>query len=192
MQQGSGPNEGDSFVDGSGNVVFARLTFASLTWTLSYYVNISGTETAYSFGSAVDVRYFYQEIYNPLTGGPVYSEYASIPSDNATQDVIDASATQRGLINVLSQTLAGAKTWNDLQTFVSGFLNSSRSRYAIVTDSSTTGSNAVLPYAASSAVRLTNASLVDIQEISGPLAGGYFLLFNDSATSQRDLLNSSK
>ncbi len=189
LQQGSGPNEGDAFVDGSGNVVFGRLDYSSPNWTLSYFVNLSGTETAYSFGSAVDVRYFYQEIYNPLTGGPVYSEYASIPSDNATQDVIDATATQRGLINVLSQTLGGAKTWNDLQTFVSGFINSSRSRFAIVTDSSTTGSNAVLPYAASSAVRLTNASLVDIQEISGPLAGGYFLLINETGADIKLLNN---
>lgn len=190
LQQGSGANEGDAFVDGLGNVVFGRLDFTALVWTLSYYVNLSGTETAYSFGSAVDVRYFYQEIYNPLTSGPVYSEYASIPSDNATQDVIDATATQRGLVSASTQVLGGAKTWNALQTFVSGFINQSRSRFELVTDAATTGANAILPYAAATAIRVTNASLVSIEEISSPLSGGYFMLINETGVDI-DLLNNS-
>lgn len=190
LQQGSGANEGDAFVDGSGNVVYGRLSFSTPTWTLSYFVNLSGTETAYSFGSAVDVRYFYQEIYNPLTSGPVYSEYASIPSDNATQDVVDATATQRGLISASTQTLGGAKTWNAVQTFVSGFINQARSRFELITDSATTGTNAVLPYAASTAIRVTNASLVSIEEISSPLSGGYFMLINETG-GDIDLKNNS-
>ena len=101
IRQASGASQDDVFKDALGNVVYARLTFAASVWTLSYYVNLSGTETAYSFAIASDVRFYYQEIYNPLGGlAPVYSEFAIIPSDNATADVITASTTAQGKVQL--------------------------------------------------------------------------------------------
>lgn len=99
LRQASGANEDDSFVDGSGNVVYGRLTFSTPVWTLSYYVDLSGTETAYSFSSS-DVRWYYQELYNPMVNPPVYSEFASIPSDNATADVLPATTTTQGKVSL--------------------------------------------------------------------------------------------
>jgi hypothetical protein len=114
LRQGSGPNTGDEFVDGSGNVVYGRITFALLTWTLTYYVDISGTETPYSFGSSVDVDWYYQELFNIMVATPVYSPIAITPSDNTTADVIDATETLAGkviLANVAPPAIAstGAK-----------------------------------------------------------------------------------
>lgn len=120
IRQASGASEDDTYLDGSGNIVYGRLTESSGVWTLSYFTDISGTETAYSFGSASDVRYYYQELFNPLSTTnppPVYSEFASIPSDSATQDVLDASPTQRGLITTGTQSFAGNKTHGGTQTF---------------------------------------------------------------------------
>lgn len=89
---------GDKIVDGSGNEVYARLTESTGTWTLTYFVNLSGTETAYSFGSATNLSWYYQQLFNPIYDAPVYSEYAVTPSENTTSDVVDASETQAGKV----------------------------------------------------------------------------------------------
>lgn len=112
LRQASGANEDDSFIDGSGNVVYGRLTFSTPTWTLSYYVDISGTETAYSFSSS-DVRWYYQELYNPMVNPPVYSEFAAIPSDNATADVLTATTSIQGktqLASAVAQSVGASNT----------------------------------------------------------------------------------
>lgn len=103
LRQGSGPNTGDEFVDGLGNVVYGRVTESVGVWTLTYYVDIAGTETPYSFGASVDVAWYYQELFDPLIASPVYSQLAFTPSDNATADVIDATSTLAGKV-ILSNT----------------------------------------------------------------------------------------
>ena len=105
---------GDYLLDTLGNTVYGRVTNSggpSGTWTLTYFVDLTGVETAYSFPSPAGVRWFYQELQNPITGGNIYSEQASMPSDNATQDVLDASPTQRGVVSTGAQSLAGTKTF---------------------------------------------------------------------------------
>lgn len=99
IRQAAGSEEGDVFEDADGDIVFGRLTESVGVWTLSYFVNKAGVETAYSFAVASDVRYYYQEIFNPLGGSaPVFSEFANIPSDNATADVITATQTLQGKV----------------------------------------------------------------------------------------------
>lgn len=95
---------GDKITNGSGDEVYARLTQSSGVWTLSYYVNLSGTETAYSFGSAQTVSFYFQQLYNPISDAPVYSEYAVTPSENTTSDVVDASETQAGKVLLSSSS----------------------------------------------------------------------------------------
>lgn len=99
VRQSSGPEADDVFEDADGDIVYARLTESTGVWTLSYYVNKSGVETPYSFATASGVRYYYQEIFNPLGGSaPVFSEFANIPSDNATADVITATQALQGKV----------------------------------------------------------------------------------------------
>jgi len=186
IRQGSGANTGDSFVDGSGNIVYGRLTFSSGVWTLSYFVDISGTETAYSFGSSVTVQLYYQELFNPVTDAPIYSEYATVPSDNSTADVIDATSTQRGLMSAGTQSLGGNKTWVGTQlfqavaTFAANVILQAKLYFVTTTNSTLTGSLQTLPQPATTAVRLTNASLVSIQEISGGSDGAFFMAMNQT------------
>lgn len=113
LREASGAGSGTAFVDGSGNEVYGRITESAGVWTLTFYVDLSGTETAYSFGSAVDARWYYQELYNPLVNTPVYDPGAYVPSDAATADVVDATATQRGLVSASAQTFGGDKTFQD-------------------------------------------------------------------------------
>lgn len=239
VRQATGANAGDAYVDGSGNVVYARLTNSGGvggTWTLSYYVMIGTTETAYSFSSPSDVQYYYQQLYNPIVDAPIYSEYASVPSDNATADVVDASATQRGLVSTGTQTFAGNKTFTGtigaanlsgintgdvslgavgsspnangaslsgqvlmlqpadgtnpgllsilaqsiagIKTFINNMVLQAKMIFTWSVDSTTTGSNATLAAPGTVLLKLTNGSLVSIQEISGGAAGVFFAATN--------------
>lgn len=103
LRQATGANQGDSFVDSLGNVVYGRVTYAATIWTLTFYVLTSGTETSYTFGSAVNIAWYYQEIFNPMISAPTYSEFAVIPSDNVTADVITATQSLQGKV-LLSST----------------------------------------------------------------------------------------
>lgn len=97
LRQATGSSQNDVFTDSLGNVVYGRLTESSGVWTLFFYVDIAGTETAYSFTSK-SIRWYYQKLFNPLLNPPVYSEFANIPSDNITQDIIDATTSNKGKV----------------------------------------------------------------------------------------------
>lgn len=98
IRQASGTNVDDQYLDAFGNQVFGRLTELAGVWTLSYYSNIAGVETAFAFPAASPVRWYYQQLYSPVVDAPVYSELAIVPSDNTVVDVPDATATQRGVV----------------------------------------------------------------------------------------------
>lgn len=112
IRQSTGSNQDDPFEDSLGNVVYGRLTYLAGVWTLSYYVNLAGTETAYSFTGSNGVRWYYQELFSPMVNPPVYSEFASIPSDNATADVITATTTLQGKVSLAtaSQSVGSANS----------------------------------------------------------------------------------
>jgi hypothetical protein len=48
------------YSDGSGNTVYGRITNSGSTWTLSYYTEVTGVETAYTFGTSSGIRFYYQ------------------------------------------------------------------------------------------------------------------------------------
>jgi len=89
----------DLITDTLGNEVFGRITESAGVWTLSFFVLIGVTETAFAL-SAQDFSWYYQELYNPITDAPVYSEILSVPSDNATQDVENATAALAGKVTL--------------------------------------------------------------------------------------------
>lgn len=106
IRQASGAGANDPIVDGLGNQVYGRLTYATGVWTLSFYVLIANVETAYSLPST-DVRWYYQELYNPIHNSPVYSELAIIPSDNAAAAIPYATSTTEGKV-LLANASPGA------------------------------------------------------------------------------------
>lgn len=110
-------NNGDEFVDGSGNVVYARLTNSGSTWTLTYYVRITGTETPYTFPGTVNVSFYYQLLANPLLiGSPVYDPAFFIPSANSTADVLPATTTQQGKVLLSSSAAQPVGSSNTIGT----------------------------------------------------------------------------
>jgi hypothetical protein len=110
IRDAASATQGDQLRDANGDLIYARLTFAAGVWTLSFYKNVAGTQTAHSF-TAQDIAWYYQELYNPISDAPIYNELVDIPSDNATQDVVDASTAQRGLVSTGAQSFAGNKTF---------------------------------------------------------------------------------
>lgn len=77
LRNDSGSSAADPFSDTSGNEVYGRITESGGAWTLTFYVLDGVTETAYSFPDPVDIRWWAQELYNPvLFSAPVYSELA--------------------------------------------------------------------------------------------------------------------
>lgn len=117
-------SEGHDYIqDGAGRIVYGRVTEAAGVWTLSYYVNNAGVETAHTLSGATNIRWFYQELFNPLGSTvPVYSEMAHIPSENATADVVDATSSQAGKVSTSAQTFGGAKTFAAQQVLELGTL----------------------------------------------------------------------
>lgn len=108
IRQATGAEAGDVFTDTLGNEVYGRLTEAAGVWTVSFYVDVSGVQTAYTFTVSALANWFYQEIFNPMGGSaPVFSEFATIPSDNATADVITATTALQGKVS-LSASAPGA------------------------------------------------------------------------------------
>lgn len=140
LRQATGAKQDDVFTDSLGNVVYGRLVESGGVWELFFYVNLSGTETAYSFGTAVDIRYYYQEVFNPLSAtAPVFSEFAVIPSDNVTADVLDASTTQRGkvLLGSASQSVGSANSGGTANGLVANANHVHRGISSVVVGAST-------------------------------------------------------
>lgn len=100
--------------DVTGKRVFGRITESSSTWTLSFFVNDAGVETAHNL-SSTDITIFYREVFGPANPKPtITADVAGFDSLNATADIADASATQAGKVSTGAQSFAGQKT------FVSG------------------------------------------------------------------------
>lgn len=72
LAYGSGANGTDEVVDSSGNIVYGRLTKSGGVWTVTYYTLVAGIENPYSFPTAVDLAWFYRELFNPLLTTPHY------------------------------------------------------------------------------------------------------------------------
>jgi len=174
LRHATGTNAGDVFVDGSGNEVYGRITEALAVWTLTFYVDLAGVETSYNFTVSSDVRFYYQELFNPMVNPPVYSEFAVIPSDNVTADAVDATTTQRGLVSTGSQSFGGEKT------LVNGLIVQTSSAIPKTDDTLTaSGTVAYVPFK-----KILGAAGFNIQGISGGADGKTIVIYNASAFDQ--------
>ena len=70
----------DDIVDAGGNKVYGRITYVDPFWTLSFFSNYDGTETAYSFSGSTTIQWWVQKIYAPASR-PVYSPMFEVASD---------------------------------------------------------------------------------------------------------------
>lgn len=103
-------SDGTNIEDAQGQRVFARLTEAGGVWTLSYFTNEAGVETAYSFTST-DITVYYRQVFTLATLPTIGADVGAIGSLDYTADIVDASSTQRGAVSIGTQSFSGAKTF---------------------------------------------------------------------------------
>lgn len=164
------PTTGDQFEDAGGQKVYGRITWSASVWTLSYYTNEAGTETAYSFGSATDIEFYFLEVFTLATRPTIPStpEFGSI---DITGDVVDATTTQRGVVNTVAQVFAGLKQFN------SGVTIDTLIQLLLTTDSATTGAAQTIP-TPDPVILLTNASLTSISGFTSDSKSRLIIVIN--------------
>jgi len=106
---------GGEIEDPSGNRVFARLTETAGVWTLSFFVNLAGTETSYNLPSE-DIRFLYREVFTAADRPTLGANVGIYDTQSAIGDIPDASPTQRGAVNTSAQSFAGVKEFNSRPT----------------------------------------------------------------------------
>lgn len=101
---------GGEIEDADGDRVFARLTESGGTWTLSFFTNEAGTETAHTLSSQ-DIRFLYREVFTAADRPTIGANVGVYDTQSAVGDIPDASASQRGVVSTGSQTFQGAKNF---------------------------------------------------------------------------------
>lgn len=99
---------GQRIEDGEGDQVFARVTEAAAVWTLSFFTNEAGSETAHSLSSQ-NIRFMFVEIFSASTRPTLGSRVGGFDSLSAVSDIPDATASQAGKVNTSAQTFGGVK-----------------------------------------------------------------------------------
>jgi len=116
--------------DTEGQRVYGRLTWAASVWTLSFFTNEAGVETAYSIGVA-GLRIYFREVYTLATFPTIGADMGQIPSLDLTADIVDAGPNQRGLTRFAAGSEAIANAADTVSvTFSTAFPDTN---YAIAT-----------------------------------------------------------
>lgn len=152
-------SDGTFFEDGGGQRVYARITEAVGVWTLSFYTNEAGVETAQSLAST-DITIIYLQVFTAETRPTIPSNPLEFGTLDITADVVDATTTQRGVVSTGTQSFAGLKTLTD------GLVVEDLIRLAQTDDAALTGSDQTIS-PTNTFFAVTNGALVSIAGISG-------------------------
>lgn len=104
LRQVSGLQADSGFVDASNNIVYGRLTESSGVWTLTFYSENTGIETPYNFGSATDIRIYYQQLFNLNVSSPPYSQLANILENQRPSSGGGGGGSTNGATNSFTQS----------------------------------------------------------------------------------------
>lgn len=96
--------------DAGGQRIYGRLDYSLPNWTLSFWTNEAGVETAHNIAST-NITMMYREVFTQFTRPTIPSNPLEFGTLDVTADVVDATQTQRGLMSTLTQFFAGIKTW---------------------------------------------------------------------------------
>lgn len=162
----------DQIEEPGGRKVYGRVTESSGTWTLTYYYEDSlGVETAYSLPTQ-DIRLYWREVFSASTRPTFGTTEGFIGSLDATADVVDATATQPGKVNITAQTFGGIKTFQD-GAQVRQF---SLEKFDVASGGTVTALSSTYSF-----VRLTGVSVTELQGVVASPRATRLLIYNDSS-----------
>lgn len=103
----SGSGAYQEIVDSGGNLVYGRITATAPTggtWNLGYFSEQSGVETSYSFATATNLFWWYQELFNPVLSTSVYNPtmemFAPISGGAVTSIAVSGGAPLTGSVTL--------------------------------------------------------------------------------------------
>jgi hypothetical protein len=166
-------SNGTFLEDTEGQTVYGRLTEAAGVWTLSFYTNEAGVETAHNLASTASVMVFYREVFNAATMPTIPSDPNQYGTLDLTGDIVDASATQRGVVSTGTQTFAGNKTFNGKVILGNSLVFQEEVDTATGTNQSIAAPSKVVKL-------LTGSGLVSINAITGGDPSQVMMLINNS------------
>lgn len=158
--------------DANGQRVYGRITESAGTWTLTYYTNEAGVETAHSLAST-NIRVYYVEVFNQEFRPTFTEEAGFIASLDLTADVVDATSTQRGLVSTGTQSIAGIKTFFDDIVF----------QESIATEREDVASTAIINSLSSDKtfVKITGVTLTTINGAAAGVNGQILIIYNGTS-----------
>lgn len=161
----------DTYVeDAGGQRVYGRITEAVGVWTISYYTNEAGVETAHTLASQ-DVKVYFLKVFTMANRPTIPVDAGFIASLDLTADIVDASLTSRGAVSVGAQSFAGLKTLGD----------GVKIEDEISTPQTTQASGGALTALAyKPLVVVTGASTTTLQGIASGGDGKWIVIHNDS------------
>jgi hypothetical protein len=166
--------------DAGGQRVYGRVTESAGVWTLFFYTNEAGTETAHSLTST-NIKVIFLEVYDQEDRPTIPSNPFEFGTLDVTADVVDAGSAVRGVLNPSTnpQVLGGNKQWEGYQENLNKVINS------LDTDAATTGANATIPMVDAFGVKLTNASLTSVDLLSGAFGSNnqLFTIYNKTGAA---------
>lgn len=162
--------------DTEGQRVYGRITESAGTWTLSFFTNEGGTETPYNLAST-NISVYFLEVFTLASVPTIPSNPALFGTLDVTGDVVDASATVRGVMNLLTQSFTGIKT------FLTGVIVGGTFNGNFQNDTTTTGADQTLATPTKMNYRLANVSLTSIKGITATANQLIFILVNNTGSA---------
>lgn len=159
--------------DAQGQKVYARVTYSASVWTLSFFTNEAGTETAHTLSSQ-NIAVYFREVFTANTRPTFPADIGAMGSLDLTSEVLDASATQRGAVSTGTQSFAGAKTFGGNVTL----------QAALELQNATDATDAAISAlsSAKAIIKLTGATTArDVQGIAGGADGRMIAVHNKTA-----------
>lgn len=77
----SNVHDGGSFTDGNGNGIFARMSFASSVWSVTFYSIVNGVETAYTIPATAEIDDQLSQTSSYSISIPVVTDDLCAPAD---------------------------------------------------------------------------------------------------------------
>lgn len=156
--------------DAGGQRVYGRVTESAGVWTVTYYTNEAGVETAHSLASS-NIEIYFKEVFTSANRPTTPSSPSEFGTLDVTADVVDASASQRGLVSTGTQSFGGDKTFQ-------GSVEIQSEAYVGIENNNQSGSGVTLTLPTKMTVRLINGSLTSIGSITAPAVAQLFFLRN--------------